>query len=84
VSLLSGLNPDPSALVTYFFMIAVFAMGRLPLRKGLRGVWLAVMVLIVACKIILPIIYKEGIRRATSCCALHEHTTSGLVVVRLV
>ena len=62
VSLLSGLNPDPSALVTYFFMIAVFGMGRLPYRKGLRGIWLALMVLVVACKIIFPIIRAEGVR----------------------
>ena len=66
VSLLSGLNPDPSALVMYFFAIAVFASCRLPLRKGLRGVWLAFAVLVVASKIILPIIRAEGIRCATA------------------
>ena len=70
VSLLSGLNPDPSALVAYLLAIAVFASCRLPLRKGLRGVWLAFAVLVVACKIILPIIQAEGIRCAGPRCRL--------------
>lgn len=68
VSLLSGLNPSPNALVTYFFMIALFGMGRLPWRRGVYGLWLAVMLLVVAVKIIVPIIQAEGIRCA--CCSL--------------
>eukprot|EP00892_Ulva_mutabilis_P010190 jgi/Ulvmu1/7543/UM037_0087.1 len=62
VALLSGLNPQPSSLVAHFFMVALFGMGRLPLRKGLYGVWLSIMLLLVAIKIILPIITAEGIR----------------------
>ena len=70
VSLLSGLNPSPNALVTYFFMIALFGMGRLPWRRGFYGLWLAVMVLVVAVKIIVPIIQAEGIRYAHCECVL--------------
>lgn len=62
ISLLSGLNPKPSVLVMHFFMVALYGCGRLPLRKGLRGVWLAVMLLVVAINIILPIIRAEGFR----------------------
>ena len=62
VALLSGLNPQPSSLVAHFFMVALFGMGRLPIRKGLYGIWLSMMLLLVAVKIILPIITAEGIR----------------------
>lgn len=62
VALLSGLNPQPSSLVAHFFMVALFGMGRLPLKRGLYGVWLSFMLLVVAVKIILPIICAEGIR----------------------
>lgn len=62
MSLLSGLNPQPSDLVRHFFSVAVFGMTRLPLRKGLYGIWLAFMLLVTAVKIILPIINSEGIR----------------------
>ncbi|KAL4422281.1 hypothetical protein ABPG75_008478 [Micractinium tetrahymenae] len=63
VSLLSGLNPRPSVLVTHFFMVALFGVGRLLFpRPTLRGVWLGVLLLYSAACIILPIIWKEGIR----------------------
>ncbi|EFN52926.1 hypothetical protein CHLNCDRAFT_137251 [Chlorella variabilis] len=63
VSLLSGLNPRPSVLVMHFFMVALYGVGRLlwP-RPTLRGVWLGVLLLYSAACIILPIIWKEGIR----------------------
>ena len=64
MSLLSGLNPDPSTLVFYFFMIAMYGVGRLPLRKGIRALWLGPLLLLVACRIILPIIQAEGVRCA--------------------
>ena len=60
VSLLSGLNPRPSVLVMHFFMVALFGCGRLLLpRPTLRGVWMAVLLLYCACRIILPIIASE-------------------------
>jgi len=62
VALLSGLNPQPSSLVAHFFMVALFGMGRLPIKRGLYGIWLSMMLLMVAVKIILPIITAEGIR----------------------
>lgn len=63
VSLLSGLNPRPSVLVTHFFMVALYGFGRqLFPRPTLRGVWLGVLLLYAAACIILPIIWKEGIR----------------------
>ena len=63
VGLLSGLNPQPNHLVKHFFSVALFGMTRLPLRKGLYGIWLAFMLLVTAVNIILPIINSEGIRR---------------------
>lgn len=62
IALLSGLNPQPSSLVAHFFMVALFGMGRLPMKKGLHGIWLAFMLLLVAVRIIVPIICAEGIR----------------------
>jgi squalene monooxygenase len=63
VSLLSGLNPRPSVLVMHFFMVALYGFGRLLLpRPTLRGVWLGLLLLYSASCIILPIIWKEGIR----------------------
>lgn len=66
VALLSGLNPQPHHLVKHFFSVALFGMTRLPLRKGLYGIWLAFMLLVTAVRIILPIVSSEGIM-----CALH-------------
>lgn len=66
VSLLSGLNPRPSVLVMHFFMVALFGCARLPFRKGLRGIWLALALLVVAVRIIWPIIQAEGIRYAAA------------------
>ncbi|GLI67912.1 hypothetical protein VaNZ11_012238 [Volvox africanus] len=63
ISLLSGLNPRPSVLVRHFFMVALFGVGRLLLpRPSLRGVYMAIAVLAVACRIIFPIIVAEGLR----------------------
>lgn len=63
VSLLSGLNPRPSVLIMHFFMVALYGVGRLLLpRPKVRNVWLAVLLLYSASCIILPIIWKEGIR----------------------
>ncbi|PRW45481.1 arginine--tRNA chloroplastic mitochondrial-like isoform X2 isoform B [Chlorella sorokiniana] len=63
VSLLSGLNPRPSVLVMHFFMVALFGVGRLLFpRPTLRGVWLGMLLLYSAACIILPIIWKEGVR----------------------
>ncbi|EFJ48412.1 hypothetical protein VOLCADRAFT_74714 [Volvox carteri f. nagariensis] len=63
ISLLSGLNPRPSVLVQHFFMVALFGVGRLLLpRPSLRGIYMAVALLAVACRIIFPIIAAEGVR----------------------
>mmetsp|Transcript_3063 Transcript_3063/g.7681 ORF Transcript_3063/g.7681 Transcript_3063/m.7681 type:complete len:513 (-) Transcript_3063:644-2182(-) len=63
VSLLSGLNPRPSVLVMHFFMVALYGVGRLlwP-RPTLKGLWMGVLLLLGAARIILPIIYNEGVR----------------------
>ncbi|GFR50196.1 hypothetical protein Agub_g12364 [Astrephomene gubernaculifera] len=63
ISLLSGLNPRPSVLVKHFFMVALFGVGRLLLpRPSLRGLYMAAALLAVACRIIFPIIWTEGLR----------------------
>ena len=63
VSLLSGLNPKPSVLVTHFFMVALYGVGRLVLpRPTLKGLWMGLLLLLGAARIILPIIYAEGPR----------------------
>jgi len=63
VSLLSGLNPSPSLLVTHFFMVALFGVGRLVTpRPTFKGVYLALALLVAASRIILPIIWNEGLR----------------------
>eukprot|EP00798_Chlamydomonas_sp_ICE-L_P022067 gene22067-29132_t len=63
VSLLSGLNPSPNILVMHFFMVALYGVGRLlrP-RPTLQGLWMGMALLLVAARIIFPIIYAEGIR----------------------
>ena len=63
ISLLSGLAPRPSVLVAHFFAVAVYGVGRLLFpRPTLRGLRLAVALLVTACGIILPIIRAEGVR----------------------
>ncbi|KIZ01653.1 squalene monooxygenase [Monoraphidium neglectum] len=63
ISLLSGLNPSPSNLVMHFFMVALYGVGRLLLpRPTLRGLYMAVALLLSASKIILPILWSEGLR----------------------
>eukprot|EP00879_Flechtneria_rotunda_P015936 GHRR01016666.1.p1 GENE.GHRR01016666.1~~GHRR01016666.1.p1 ORF type:complete len:209 (+),score=57.30 GHRR01016666.1:623-1249(+) len=63
VSLLSGLNPSPSLLVMHFFSVALFGIGRLlQPRPTFRGVYMCVALLVVASRIILPIIWAEGLR----------------------
>mmetsp|Transcript_26726 Transcript_26726/g.79385 ORF Transcript_26726/g.79385 Transcript_26726/m.79385 type:complete len:506 (-) Transcript_26726:263-1780(-) len=61
VSLLSGLNPKPSVLVMHFFMVALYGVGRLLLpRPTMHGLWMSLLLLMGACRIILPIIWAEG------------------------
>jgi squalene monooxygenase len=63
VALLSGLNPSPAALVSHFFSVALFGVGRLVApRPTVRGVWLAAALLVAASRIILPIVWSEGPR----------------------
>ena len=63
ISLLSGLNPRPSVLVTHFFMVALYGVGRLLLpRPTCRGVYMSLALLVSASKIILPILWAEGVR----------------------
>lgn len=63
VSLLSGLNPKPSILVMHFVMVAIFGVGRLVYpRPTLKGLWMSILLLIGAARILLPIIYAEGPR----------------------
>jgi len=63
VALLSGLNPSPAALVAHFFSVALFGVGRLlrP-RPTLRGLYMALALLVAAARIILPIVWSEGPR----------------------
>lgn len=63
ISLLSGLNPRPSYLVMHFFMVALYGVGRLMLpRPTLRGLWMSIALLVSASKIIIPILWSEGLR----------------------
>jgi squalene monooxygenase len=63
ISLLSGLNPSPSVLVMHFFMVALYGVGRLLLpRPTLRGLYMALALLVSASRIILPILWAEGVR----------------------
>mmetsp|Transcript_26909 Transcript_26909/g.58754 ORF Transcript_26909/g.58754 Transcript_26909/m.58754 type:complete len:505 (-) Transcript_26909:910-2424(-) len=63
VSLLSGLNPKPSVLVMHFFMVALYGVGRLLTpRPTLRGLWMGILLLLGAARIIFPIIRAEGFR----------------------
>lgn len=64
ISLLSGLNPSPSVLVMHFFMVALFGVGRLLFspRPSFKGLYMGFLLLVVALRIILPIIYAEGFR----------------------
>lgn len=62
ISLLGGLNPRPSVLVAHFFMVALFGVAGLTKysRNPFRVLFMAVMLLYVACSIIFPIILAEG------------------------
>lgn len=63
VSLLSGLNPSPSLLVMHFFSVALYGVGRLVKpRPTFRGLYMCIALLLVASRIILPIIWTEGVR----------------------
>jgi len=64
IALLSGLDPNPLNLVTHFFAVAVFGMGRLlvPLPTPERC-WEGLKVLSGATQIIVPIVNGEGILR---------------------
>lgn len=63
ISLLSGLNPRPSVLVAHFFMVALYGVGRLLLpRPSFKGLYLGILLLLGASRIIFPIIHAEGFR----------------------
>nr|ANG59902.1 squalene epoxidase 1 [Alisma plantago-aquatica subsp. orientale] len=64
VALLSGLNPRPLSLVTHFFAVAIYGVGRLlvPFPSPKR-IWIGIRLLTGASSIILPIIKAEGIRQ---------------------
>jgi squalene monooxygenase len=63
ISLLSGLNPRPSVLVAHFFMVALYGVGRLLLpRPSFKGLYMGVLLLLAAARIIFPIIHAEGFR----------------------
>lgn len=50
-------------LVTHFFMVALFGVGRLLTpRPSLSGLWMSLALLAAAARIILPIIWSEGLR----------------------
>jgi squalene monooxygenase len=62
VALLSGLNPRPLSLVSHFFAVALFGVGRLMLPfPSFRGMWVGFRLLQGASKIIFPIILSEGV-----------------------
>ncbi|CAM6114215.1 unnamed protein product [Calypogeia fissa] len=62
VALLSGLNPRPLSLVTHFFAVALFGVGRLMLPfPSIKGMWVGIRLLQGASKIIFPIIISEGV-----------------------
>lgn len=61
ISLLSGLNPKPSVLVAHFFMVALYGVGRvLWPRPTMHGLWISLLLLLGAARIIFPIILAEG------------------------
>ena len=64
IALLSGLDPNPLSLVTHFFAVAIFGMGRLlvPLPTPERC-WEGLKVLSGATQIIVPIVNGEGVLR---------------------
>eukprot|EP00803_Ostreobium_quekettii_P006586 evm.model.scf_4173.1 EVM.evm.TU.scf_4173.1 scf_4173:1970-8011(-) len=61
VSLLSGLNPQPLHLVTHFFSVALFGVGRLLWPPSPWGAWMSLKLLLHATGIILPILRDEGL-----------------------
>ncbi|KAL6216744.1 hypothetical protein ACLB2K_009963 [Fragaria x ananassa] len=64
VSLLSGLNPRPLSLVTHFFAVAVYGVGRLLLPfPSPKRLWIGARLISSASGIIFPIIKAEGVRQ---------------------
>eukprot|EP00897_Mesotaenium_endlicherianum_P008801 jgi/Mesen1/794/ME000110S_11069 len=64
VALLSGLNPNPLSLVSHFFAVAFYALGRLLFPFPTPGnLWIGFRLLKGACSIIVPIIQAEGVRK---------------------
>lgn len=64
VSLLSGLNPQPTYLVLHFFAVAIYGVGRLLLPfPSLKRAWLGIQLLLDASNIIFPIIKAEGMKK---------------------
>ncbi|KAI4367534.1 hypothetical protein MLD38_023264 [Melastoma candidum] len=64
VSLLSGLNPRPLVLVSHFFAVAIYGVGRLCLPfPSPKRMWLGARLISGASGIIFPIIKDEGVRQ---------------------
>ncbi|PIN00105.1 Squalene monooxygenase [Handroanthus impetiginosus] len=64
ISLLSGLNPRPLSLVSHFFAVAIYGVGRLLLPfPSPKQMWIGARLISAATGIILPIIKAEGVRQ---------------------
>ncbi|KAL2653710.1 hypothetical protein R1flu_021838 [Riccia fluitans] len=62
VALLSGLNPRPLSLVTHFFAVAIYGVGRLMLPfPSIKRMWVSARLIQGASMIIFPIIKAEGV-----------------------
>ncbi|KAL3685737.1 hypothetical protein R1sor_003759 [Riccia sorocarpa] len=62
VALLSGLNPRPLSLVTHFFAVALYGVGRLMLPfPSVKNMWVSARLIQGASMIIFPIIKAEGV-----------------------
>nr|ANG59903.1 squalene epoxidase 2 [Alisma plantago-aquatica subsp. orientale] len=64
VALLSGLNPRPLSLVTHFFAVAIYGVGRLMVPfPSPKRIWISIRLIMGASNIIFPIIIAEGVRQ---------------------
>ncbi|WOK95590.1 squalene monooxygenase-like [Canna indica] len=64
IALLSGLNPRPLSLVTHFFAVAIYGVGRLLLPfPSPKRMWIGAKLISGASGIIFPIIKAEGVRQ---------------------
>lgn len=63
VALLAGLRPEPWLLVWHFFAVALYSTRRLVFERcSPKSIALAFSVIVVACRIILPLLAREGWR----------------------